>query len=436
MVMKKKQKIRLSLFLVIAFVIAAGVIYFKIFRSVDRPATETTPPGRWVEYKHTTERVGIDKDDYDKLIGLGYLQGYEHANKEKGITVYSKEKAFNGINLVLSGHAPEAVILDMEGNILHRWQYKTASEIWSWQKKKQLEPGKYWRRAYVYPNGDLLAIYDNIGMVKLDKASNLMWDFTSPFPHHDLDLMENGNICVLTSKRTELPDIAKGSVQEEFITILSPDGKTLESYSLIDLITNSPYANLINRKVVKTGGFYGHILHSNTLEVFDGSLEHKSPLFKKGNVLVSILMLDTIAIFDLARQQLVWALGSGLWKVQHQPTLLKNGNMLIFDNKDSANRSQVLEFDPFTQKIIWEYSLEKELGFYSRTCGSNQRLPNGNTLITETDMGRAFEVTQNKEIVWEYINPNRTGEKNELLAIIPEVVRLNPEEYPFIKDKL
>ena len=110
--------------------------------------------------------------------------------------------------------------------------------------------------------------------------------------------------------------------------------------------------------------------------------------------------------------------------------------MLIFDNKDSSNRSQVLEFDPFTQKIIWEYSRKKEYEFFSRTCGSNQRLPNGNTLITETDMGKAFEVTYDKEIVWEYVNPYRAGEQKKLLAIVPEIVRLDPKAFPFVKDKL
>jgi hypothetical protein len=431
--MKKSLKISLLLFFITALVTITGVIYFKIFKPVGQSETETSQPGRWVQPRQTATK--IDKVEYEKLIGLGYLQGYEATEKNDGVTIYKKEKAYSGINLVLSGHAPEAFLMSMDGKILHRWQYKIASKIWSGNLEGKKVAGAYWRRAYVYPNGDLLAIYDNIGMIKLDKNSNLLWEFASPTPHHDLDLGENGNIHVLTSKRTELPELAEGSVQEEFITILSSDGKALHSYSLIDLIQNSPFANLLNRKVIKTGGFYGHILHSNSLEIFDGSLEHKSPLFKKGNILVSILMLDTIAIFDLAKQQLVWALGSGLWKSQHQPTLLKNGNMLIFDNKDSANRSQVLEFDPFTQKVIWEYSREKEYEFFSQTCGSNQRLPNGNTLITETDRGRAFEVTRDKEIVWEYINPYRTGEQNELFAVVPEVVRLNPEAYPFVKDK-
>jgi hypothetical protein len=38
---------------------------------------------------------------------------------------------------------------------------------------------------------------------------------------------------------------------------------------------------------------------------------------------------------------------------------------------------------------------------------SAQRLPNGNTLITEGNGGRIIEVTAGHEIVWEYISPYR-----------------------------
>ena len=43
--------------------------------------------------------------------------------------------------------------------------------------------------------------------------------------------------------------------------------------------------------------------------------------------------------------------------------------------------------------------------FYSSYISSAQRLPNGNTLITEGSDGRLIEVTPEHEIVWEYINP-------------------------------
>lgn len=62
--------------------------------------------------------------------------------------------------------------------------------------------------------------------------------------------------------------------------------------------------------------------------------------------------------------------------------------------------------------------------FFSEKVGRNQRLPNGNTLITETQFGRAFEVTREGTTVWEYVNPARAGEKGELIATILEMRRL------------
>jgi hypothetical protein len=37
--------------------------------------------------------------------------------------------------------------------------------------------------------------------------------------------------------------------------------------------------------------------------------------------------------------------------------------------------------------------------------GGAQRLHNGNTLVTEANFGRLFEITPTGEVVWEYINP-------------------------------
>ncbi len=54
-------------------------------------------------------------------------------------------------------------------------------------------------------------------------------------------------------------------------------------------------------------------------------------------------------------------------------------------------------------------------------------MSNGNTLITESDPGRAFEVTPGKTVVWEYVNPRRSGKRKELIATLFEVVRLEPE---------
>lgn len=73
------------------------------------------------------------------------------------------------------------------------------------------------------------------------------------------------------------------------------------------------------------------------------------------------------------------------------PPIKNDGNYLIEPNQP---------FGP--NHFDWEYSAE---GFYSKYMSSAQHLPNGNILICEADDGRLIEMTKEKEIVWEYINP-------------------------------
>lgn len=54
----------------------------------------------------------------------------------------------------------------------------------------------------------------------------------------------------------------------------------------------------------------------------------------------------------------------------------------------------------------WGYQAPNNpTSFYSSIISGVQRLPNGNTLICEGVGGRFFEIDDNKETVWEYINP-------------------------------
>ena len=75
--------------------------------------------------------------------------------------------------------------------------------------------------------------------------------------------------------------------------------------------------------------------------------------------------------------------------------------------------------------------------FYSGFISSAQRLPNGNTLITEGTDGRLIEVTSEHEIVWEYISPyfGKQGNHNMVYRAyrlpyewIPHIEK--PEEIP------
>ena len=109
---------------------------------------------------------------------------------------------------------------------------------------------------------------------------------------------------------------------------------------------------------------------------------------------------------------------------QHDVRWTLDGKQLsAFNNNYSANKSAVQIWtapinndgtyfieggESFGPDIFdWEYSAN---GFYGKNMSGAQHLPNGNLLICEADDGRLFEMTKEKEIVWEYINPvNQNG---------------------------
>ena len=421
-VLKIKKQGFISKFLKNVEVIPGRNVYIRMLLKVDSKMF----PGRWRLSRFETKTNKLNskqKEAIKRLETLGYLSGYKKAPKARNVTIYDKKKAFNGLNLYCSGHAPEAILIDMNGKQVYRWHYTFNR---TWKKKIHPHPNRsghrYWRHVHLMENGDLLAIFEGYGLIKLDKDSNLIWSFQDR-THHDLFVMPDGKIYVLTRKALLNPKYNKTElIVDDFITILSPGGKEIRRVSILKCLENSNYAYFLEKAREK-----GDILHTNTVEVLKGKLAHKSPAFKPGNVLISILLLDLIAVVDMEKESVVWAM-SDMWKRQHDPGVLDNGNMLVFDNLYGPKPvSRVLEFDPFNKHIHWEYRGTSETPFYTGDCGACQRLPNGNTLISESNSGRAFEVTPGKTIAWEFYNPHRAGKNNELIATLFEMTRIGPD---------
>jgi len=57
------------------------------------------------------------------------------------------------------------------------------------------------------------------------------------------------------------------------------------------------------------------------------------------------------------------------------------------------------------EKQLWIYTARNPIDFYAYMISGAQRLPNGNTLICDGKKGVFFEVTNEKETIWEYTNP-------------------------------
>jgi hypothetical protein len=135
-----------------------------------------------------------------------------------------------------------------------------------------------------------------------------------------------------------------------------------------------------------------------------------------GDILLSFRNISTVVRINRLSGEIVWKLGAPPLAGQHAPEPLPNGNILLFDNGpfrvDTGAQpfSRILEVNPRTREIVWQYQDGTGPGsnhfFFSSRVSNAQRLPNGNTLINEGLYGRFFEVTAEGDVVWEYVNPD------------------------------
>ncbi|MDR3161078.1 MAG: aryl-sulfate sulfotransferase [Spirochaetaceae bacterium] len=215
----------------------------------------------------------------------------------------------------------------------------------------------------------------------------------------------------------------------------------------------------------------GDWLHINSLSTLGPNKWYDAgdERFHPDNIIWDARNANILAITDKKTGKIVWRIGPdfGLskelrdlnWIIgQHHlhmiPRFLPGeGNLLVFDNggwggygppsrtsqyginDKRRDYSRVIEFNPRTLEIEWEYTAEKagyrdQYRFYSPYISSAQRLPNGNTLITEGSDGRLFEVTPSYQTVWEYINPYYSRKLGGILNMVYRTYRLPYEWIP------
>ena len=420
-------------------------------------AEKVLPPGLLNHPNKTSDTLSdeqLSEEKINELLSLPYLQGNTNASKARNTVLYKKDLSESGPNFYLSSGTFEIFLIDMKGNILHTWHTPNNQNT------------SIMSNAILLKNGEIIFSRYKKTVIKMDKHSNVLWSYPTD-PHHTMDIDEEGNIYLLSAKDKIISENI--SIQDNFIEILNPDGKLIKKISLYGLFNNYPDPSILEHMMripvlapLNDGEvdlpFFEHaggratnipdpldskkekdeanenhpiydVFHANSIQVFDGKWTSKSPAFQKGNLLVSLRNSGFLLIINPRTESIEWLLGPKLWRRgQHDAQLLANGNMLIFNNLSSLERSKVTEFDPLTQKIIWEYSID-DGKFYSEVLGAAQRLPGGNTLIIQGASGRAFEVTPAKEIVWEFYNPNEVNRNLDMVGNILMMQRL-PNNFP------
>ena len=360
-----------------------------------------------------------------RLASLGYVDWVpsemEEDIKKSGVTTYNPELSFKGMNLYVSRTLSEAHLIDMHGKIVHKWH-------------TNLNEAGQWQYAEMCDNGDILVLSD-IYIMRLDWDSGVKWH-KKLRAHHDVYVNQNGNIY--TFGEEEILMFWYGiplPILSDYVAVLSANGKLIEKKHLCYLAKElipfhkiiETYSGILSYKIFKKlvarkingDELFTKIecfdtLHSNSFEILNRNIDG---FCKTGNWLISFRALDTVIVIDHETHNVTWHWGSGELQKQHHPTLLEKGNILIFDNGTDRGFTRIIELNPLTKEIAWEYKSDPPQKFFSPFRGSNQRFPNGNTLITESDKGRVFEVTKQGKVVSEFYNPNinKEDKKREVI---------------------
>lgn len=160
--------------------------------------------------------------------------------------------------------------------------------------------------------------------------------------------------------------------------------------------------------------------------------------------------------------QILYEQHDASWVEEERPGA---GNILVFNNgvnRPGGNYSSVDEFTPPVdaggnyalasgsayepKQLAWTYAGTGVNRYYESDISGAYRLPNGNTLICYGTHGVLVELTPEKEIVWEYVNPvvkegplqqgqtSGLDDKNHNWNAVFKAQRY-PPDYPGLADK-
>ena len=240
-------------------------------------------------------------------------------------------------------------------------------------------------------------------LVELDWDGEVVWEHTDHHQHHDLRRLPNGNTIYIAweALAPEVAERVRGGLEGTEAPTASctatccarsiPAGRWCGKWRFADgAVEDHPLCPLCYRN---------EFAHANSCH----------PL-ANGDLLMSFRRINTLCVVERESGAIRWRKRDNGWGHQHDPQLLDNGNILFFANgvhiTPAQPFSRVIELDPETGETAWEYRGSPRWTFFSDITSGAQRLATGNTLICEGRWGRIFEVTQEGEIVWEYVSPH------------------------------
>ena len=369
--------------------------------------------------------------------------------RKPGVTYHHASLSWKGYTLVTATFGDATYLLNMDGQIVHRWYYPDLRVFY----------------ARLLPNGNLLALGNHPDLmpttpqdearvlhpkgrplkervrtmggngsqlVEFNWESERVWSYDNEYIHHDFVRLANGN--TILAEWVEMPEesdkLVRGGLREpqsrrpklvsdDYIEI-DQAGKEVRRIHLWELLDprRDPICALEERN---------EWTHTNSLAL--NSVDNK--------LLFSCRDNSRVGIIDWNDGSLQWKFGAPEIFHQHHASWLSNGNVQIFDNgmhRHGMPFSRIVEVDPTDNNIAWSYTAKPQQQFFSGHISGAERQPNNNVLICEGTGGRVFEVTRQGEVVWEWISPFVTVRRGEPSTWLFRAHRYGPDD-PALVDR-
>lgn len=222
-------------------------------------------------------------------------------------------------------------------------------------------PAEHCNDIWLLPNGNLL-FNDGKSVKEVSQSKKVVWEYNSESDIYACQRLPNGNTFVGECSGARLLEV-------------SPSGSIVKC---VKLLPDSIKGN--------------------------SDFMRNARKLNNGNYLVAHYRLDKVCEYD--------SLGNLVWELPvtggpHSVVRLVNGNTLVACS-DHNGEPGIVEFNPQKQ-IVWQVRKDDLPGISLKFVTGFQRLPNGNTLITNwlghNNFGKAphaIEITPDKKVVWIY----------------------------------
>jgi hypothetical protein len=397
-----------------------------------------------------------------------------------GVTYLDPDLVHDGY-VLFTGADGTTRLIDLNGDVVHSWPFAGVPP-------RILDPALNGGRigdvgVQMSDSGDARGgIYANGTIGQLDWDGEVVWQWGEQAPggaarqNHDWELLPNGNRMVLVTVPRVVPSLGNDVVGDQGLYEVAPDGEIVWTWLAGDHLeefgfSDAGWAALRDTAARDPEDPWGYLEMNSAKSLGQNHWyeERLDTAFHPDNILVSFRKANIIALIDKSTGKIAWKFGpyydaeagsqhqritahevprpldqtSG----QHNPHMIAPGlpgagNILVFDNQGGAGYppaalgiyagSRILEIDPVSEQIVWQYTAEDSglppWTFFSSFVSNAERLPSGNTLITEGMQGRLFQVTATGDVVWEYHSPyvgyGVAGEPEVKQPRVPGVDRL------------